>query len=123
MTEATINFIDHLVASVPDLEDLLREHLSDNFGEVLPHVFFGEIARFAVSEASQFDDGLAGEHRISSSLEALLRELDDGVATGGDITELICVSFLENLPRQGQPGDHIRDVLGPNLRAELDEVT
>jgi hypothetical protein len=43
-----VEFIDHLVAKFPALESLLSEHGADNFGEVLPHVFIGELTRDVV---------------------------------------------------------------------------
>jgi hypothetical protein len=33
----------------PDPFTLLDEHVEDNFGEILPHVFFGDLTRFIVS--------------------------------------------------------------------------
>jgi len=117
MSEATIDFIDHLVSQVPTLESALREHVSDNFGEVLPHVFLGDITRYAVAEFIRGEKGV--ERPVSQELEALLTALEAGIAAGDEIAELVCVSFLENLPRPGEPGGGIRDLLGPGLRSEL----
>jgi hypothetical protein len=122
MSEATIDFMDHLVAQVPALEPLFREHVSDNFGEVLPHVFFGDVSRYAVSEFLRSEATGAGVRRVPRELESLLAALEDGLAAGGDVTELIRVSFLENLPRLGEPGYGVRDLLGPKLRSELDAM-
>jgi hypothetical protein len=119
MSEATIDFIDCLVARVPPLQPILREHLSDNFGEVLPHVFLGEVTRYAVAEFVRSNPPGSVERRASPELESLLVELEAGVAAGGEITELIGVSFLENLPRPDEPGGGVRDLLGPQLSSEL----
>lgn len=122
MSESTIAFIDHLVAQVPVLEPAFREHVSDNFGEVLPHVFFGDLTRYAVSEFLRSEGTSAGARRVSRELESLLAELEVGLDIGGDVTELICASFLENLPKLGEPGDGVRDLLGPKLRSQLNAM-
>lgn len=41
MSEVTIDFVDRLVGRFPNLRPIFYEHLSDNPGEVLPHLFFG----------------------------------------------------------------------------------
>lgn len=37
MSETTIDFIEQLVSRYPGLKSIFDEHVSDNFGEVLPH--------------------------------------------------------------------------------------
>jgi hypothetical protein len=39
-----------------------------------------------------------------------------------EIAELMAVSFLENLPRPGEPDHEVRELLGPRLRSELDRM-
>lgn len=122
MSELTVDFIGHLVAKVPDLEPLLQEHLSDNFGEVLPHVFFGDITRFVVAEFLRAENAGTAEQASSSPLKPLLAELEDAVSQSGEVAELVCVSFLENLPRPSEPGGGVRELVGPGLRSELDRI-
>lgn len=93
-----------LVDSVPDLAPILREHLEDNNGELLPHVFFGDVTRWAVRQ----------DERDAESIDALLATLEIDYANGDDaVRELIVVSFLENLPLDSG----IRSRLGSHLRA------
>ena len=115
MSEVTIDLIDRLVGKFPTLQPLLREHLAENFGEVLPHVFFGDLTRYVASEFLQGTDyGL---------LRALLDELEHAFGVGDErITEVIAVSFLQNLPRPGEEGESLRDLLGPALRSELERI-
>ena len=112
MSESTVQFVDGLVRRVPRLEPLLREHLADNFGEVLPHVFFGDLTRLLLNEFTQ------DPH--AKPLRAVLDERDAAFA-GGDpeVTELIAVSFLQNLPERDRPGGGIRALLGPAMSAEV----
>lgn len=63
MSEPTIDLIDRLVGKFPRLEPLLREHLADNFGEVLPHLFFGDLTRYVVRE-------FAGSGTVGASVRA-----------------------------------------------------
>jgi len=120
MTKASAEFIRSLVEKHPSLDPLLREHLVD-FGEVLPHVFFGDLTRYVISEFCRFGD----DHTATDGpqLKGLLDELERAFAAGTDeVSELIAVSFLENLPRPGEEGAGVRDLLGPALRAELRRI-
>ena len=115
MSEATIALVDRLVEACAALKPLFDEHLEDNFGEVLPHVFLGEVTRHLVGEAA----GDAG----SRTVEAALRQLEDEFASGTEeVKELIAVSFLENLPESPEPGLAVRLRLGPSLKGELSRM-
>ncbi len=115
MSEATIDLIDRLVARFPGLKPLLREHLAENFGVVLPHVFMGDLTRHVVSAFTRSRDI---EH-----IWALLDELEQSFSRGDEETiELIAVSFLENLPRIGEEGAGVRVLLGPSLRSQLERL-
>ena len=121
MSEVTIDLVDRLVGLAPGLEPIFREHLSDNFGEVLPHVFFGDLTRYVVREFLLVDDRKTrhGRHRLGE-LNIILDELEEALSIGpGEVSELIAVSFLANLPRRGEEGAGIREVLGPTLKREL----
>jgi hypothetical protein len=89
MSESTQAEVRRVVESLPELKPLLREHLQSNNGEMLPHVFFGDLCRWAVAQDAV----------NSPSVEALLGLLDEDCVAGDlDVRELIVVSFLENIP-------------------------
>lgn len=117
----TIEFVEGIVERFPSLGEVFAEHVSDNFGEVLPHLFFGDLTRYVVS--AHLGVG-SGEHPedivIEHHLTAMLKDLEVAYA-GGDpeVQELIAVSFLENLPRPDEEGSGIRARLGPQLTAQL----
>ena len=93
-----------LGAAAPGLDALHREHLED-YDELLPHVFLGDVTRWLTTGAP----GPAA----ASVLAVLERHW-----TAGDeaVRNAIAVSFLENL----EPGDAaVRAALGPGLQAEL----
>lgn len=99
-----------LVWRYPDLLEPFGEHLLDNGGEVLPHVFMADVERWA--------EALVVERR--ELLIDLLAELDRALSSGCDaVVNLIDVSFVENLPYPGEPNAEIRELLPPGLRALL----
>lgn len=49
MSEVTDRFVDRLVERVDWLTPLVQDRLADNFGEVLPHAFLGEVTRQLVA--------------------------------------------------------------------------
>jgi hypothetical protein len=105
MTAATDAFCRRIASAVPGLQWVLREHLDDNFNELLPHVFFGDVTRWAETET---------ESNPQSAQVARLMEILDSsfVSQGADVRELIEVSFLENLAK----GSAVAKRLGPHLR-------
>ncbi len=120
MSEVTIDLIERLVAKYPRLKSIFDEHVSDNFGEVLPHLFFGDLTRYVISRLLDVESGVGPKHAdAEQELRALLNDLEDAYATGDEeIRELISVSFLENLPRPGEEASGVRAWLGPELAAQ-----
>lgn len=105
-----VAFIGALVWRFPQLLDAFGQHLLDNDGEVRPHVFMAEVERWA--------ERLVSERR--ELVVSLLRQLDEGVAADRPaVVNLIDVSFVENLPYDGEPGTEVRDLLPTRLRALL----
>jgi hypothetical protein len=103
MSEATIGVVDRLVERFGWLEPLLREHLADNFGEVLPHLFLGDVTRYLVTRMihewqANPDEAAAARNEVDEMLDALEQEF---MAGDEEVEDLIAVSFLENLPRKG----------------------
>jgi hypothetical protein len=112
MSERTIAVLCRLVDRFELFTPTLREHLADNFGEVLPHVLLGEMSRQLVHLAVERPDG--------RELEDVLRVLEEEFRAGEEeVRELLAVSFLENLPTPLESGHEIRDRLGAGLAAEL----
>jgi hypothetical protein len=80
-------FVNWLVDRHPGLAPVLEEHLA-TYDELLPHVFFGDVTRYALSLAR---DGEIDElNRLLGDLDAALDESEDEVAN------LVSVSFVEN---------------------------
>jgi Na+-translocating ferredoxin:NAD+ oxidoreductase RnfE subunit len=93
-------FIEKLVRLVPELRRGLEEHLKDNCGELLPHVFMGDVTRWTITHAN------AMSHRVLNSLEG-------GLATGSaEVANLILASFVENLIGEGTAVKQFKDLMG-----------
>ena len=114
MSAATVAFVGALVYAFPVLRPVLEEHLGDQEGEVLPHLFMADVERWLEREV------MNRRAQSAEEIATLLAFLEEAVATGDpEVNELIAVSFLEHLPRPGQPGSEIRDMVGPHLRRQL----
>lgn len=73
---------------IPEIGPLIDGHL-ETFGQVLPHVLFGDVTRFAV------DAHAAGWEDVEGRCLCLLeRALTDGDA---EVVNVIEVSFIENV--------------------------
>jgi hypothetical protein len=93
---------------------LLQEHLVDNGGEVLPHLFISDVARWLSANAGQQPD----------TARAVLSWLESERSCGySDVDNLIDVSLVEMLPRPGEPGAEVRGLLGPLLAAEAERLS
>jgi hypothetical protein len=111
-----IQFIEALAARFPSIQTLLQEHRDDNDGETLSHLVMADIERHAES-LSERNDGPA-ERELREILDFLEKEYsaDDN---DGEVQNVIAVSFLEHLPRPGEPGSRIRKLVGPSLMKQL----
>jgi hypothetical protein len=115
MRAAEYVFVGALVHEHPWFVDLLQEHL-DFYDGLLPHVFLADVERWA--EASLAQDSDHARLQLSKVLEFLERSMQAGPETA----ELVSVSFLELLPRPGEPGSELRSLVGPVCRAQLTTI-
>lgn len=115
MSARTVAFVGSLVHRCPWLLPVLQEHLDDQEGEVLPHLFMADVERWAEREiaASRTAEG----SHLASVLAVVDAELHDAGDT--EIGELITVSFVEHLPYPGEPNAAIRELLPPALQRAL----
>jgi hypothetical protein len=85
-----------LLERVPELRANYDEHVADN-GELLPHVFFGDVSRFVVARAAEGDDSAVGR---------CLAFLEEALDNGDELAqELVVVSFVENIAPGDAPAD------------------
>jgi hypothetical protein len=110
---AAAAFVSRVVEAVPALGRLASENRYGDRGDVLVHGFLSDIA-FREADNFRSEDPVALDE-VRAVLSVLEAEL--GVDRGVD--EAIAVSFVENLPYPGEPGDALAGELGPKLKAEL----
>ena len=114
MKAATVAFVGALVYRFPVLRPLLQEHLDDQKGEVLPHLFIADVERWVETGVK------SGDRTRREQVRALLDFLETAYSQGdADVEELISVSFLEHLPRPEETGSEIRSMVGPVLAEQL----
>jgi hypothetical protein len=102
-TKSTQEWVTKLVDAVPRLRPVLQEH-ERLYDEVLPHLFFGEVAPWAENELAT-----AGQ---SSDLLALLDIVDQGYISGdAEFRNVLEASFVEDLGEESP----VLDLLGPHL--------
>jgi len=100
----TDDLLDELANTEPALARFRDEHIAI-YGELLPHVLFGDVTRWVVAQAP-----------AAHVLQVLERHLATGDA---DVNNLIGASFLENLEREDTV---VRQALGPGLRLALEAM-
>jgi hypothetical protein len=119
MSTASIAFARKIALLSPVVTGLFDVHVKDNFGEVLPHVFLGEVTRHVIALVRD-----ASKHTVRPELKTILDTMEDGYVTGSlETRELIEASFLENLPKTKEPGSKVREMVGPNLGIKLKTMT
>jgi hypothetical protein len=118
MSASTTAFARQLAGLSPALSTLLEEHIKDNFGELLPHLFLGDVTRHIVALAQT--PVPQASFAVRRELKTILEAIEHGYVTGNaELQELIAASFLENLPTKGEPGSEIRGMVGPELGRQL----
>jgi hypothetical protein len=80
--------VETLRTAVPEFGPSIDEHVSD-FGEVLPHVLFGDLTRFVLAAHARGDADV--EQRSLDALDMALRNGDD------ETRNLVAVSFVESV--------------------------
>ena len=88
MNDQTIHFVERLVEVEPLLGPELEEHRDDNDG-VLPHVFMGDVARWAIRMTDSSET-----ERLRRTLDFMEHEYGDGKS---DVANVIGASFVEYL--------------------------
>ncbi len=114
MSAATVAFVGAMTHRCPWLMSIFAEHLNDQEGEVLPHLYMADVERWAEAEAQRASNA-------SAELAALLDFLENEFAkhAESDVGEVISASFLEHIPRPGELGSELRRLVGPSLAERL----
>ena len=98
-------FVQRLVARHPILQSLLERHL-EAFGELIPHPFMSDVARFL---EQRFDTG------DTAAVQPVLETIEAAWGHDSDIDNLTAVSFVEMLPGPNGTAVGVTELLGPHL--------
>lgn len=111
-------WIERIVAAVPQLRSLYDEHRADYDG-VLPHVFMGDVARFVTTgfASAGNEPQKPRDREAAAKVLQIMEEAAD--ARSPETIELVSVSFLENIDWESTEGRAVREAMGPQLRREL----
>jgi hypothetical protein len=114
VSREAIDAIEELVAAVPELGDVWRRH-RQQYGDPLPHLFFGDVARFAIAVADGEDEELFA--RFAAAVERLAASDEDAVEN------LVLVSFVETVEwdDRGDVLDRLGNAAGPALCGRIRE--
>ncbi|MGB3772297.1 MAG: hypothetical protein WBA00_14255 [Rhodococcus sp. (in: high G+C Gram-positive bacteria)] len=93
-----------------DLMPILQEHLDDNEGELLPHLFLSDVFRWLVANRVSCPEVVQG-------IFDLLETAYEDAGERDDVRDLIAVSGVEMIPDPGQPGAELRTLMGTRLKS------
>lgn len=114
--EQARDLVEDFVSAVPEAQPIMREHLDDNFNELVPHVLMAALTRWIIHLQLDADMGNteagALRDRALAFLEGRFSDVED---VGGQ--DVIAASFLENLHQAGSALGGLVSHLGPALRA------
>ena len=114
MSKNTTIFVSQLIVACPELAGLYRLHLVDQ-GELLPHVFMGDVTRLVVSTAKQGSN--------SNWLSRMLGYFEAELLSGNEeVAELLGVSFVENLCGEDEAIQPLLPIMGEMLRKEVKSI-
>jgi hypothetical protein len=104
-------FVEELLIAVPEVQAIYKEHTDDN-GTLLPHVFMGDVTRFALKIAQS-----ASGQEV---LRKLLVAVESGLRSGeSDVPNFVAFSFVENLCGEDEAVVLLIPLMGEATRREL----
>jgi hypothetical protein len=105
-------FVEALLGVAAETRALVKEHLRDQYGEILLHLLIADLRRFLLAAFEQGDDRVL--QRCLGLLDLALREGDD------EVENAVAVSFVEDTGWWDPSMRTFIDTWPPALRAELD---
>jgi hypothetical protein len=115
MLASEANLFEMLTNSVPSFGPMMTAHRRD-CDEVLPHVLLADFVRFLQCEVNREGPGCGALLAAMPLLEEAMGSADEA------LSELIGVSFVENLNPDHPSTDAIREAFGPNLARQYAAV-
>lgn len=112
MSALTVSFSAGIAFIFPQFLKVLEEHLSDNNQEVLPHLLISDYCRFTMNSRKAEE-----WHKV------FLDYLEENYTQCGDeVSGLISVSFIENLPYPPRETDWVFDMIGSDMKKQYNVI-
>jgi hypothetical protein len=115
-------FVKQLSDVIPEASEVVAEHVN-YYGELLPHLVFGDLTRWIIDAYRRSRGGGSGSQEAATMLKRILEVLEWAYAsnsTHASVRDTIGASFLENLHQAGADYDGLKSMLGSSLRRQLD---
>ncbi len=115
------DFISQLLKTIPDIDPIYKEHIRQNFNELLPHVFMADYYRFLVSSYKKSISDASDSDHWHQIMVHSTEVLDQALGSDDARLQELILSFLENMDPREDEYKAIRLILeqGPNLRSAL----
>jgi hypothetical protein len=111
---STEQFVQSVLDRVPELDAIHQVHIDDN-GSLLPHVFMGDVTRFALQIAQHAEQ--------MDVLRRLLELVETGLQSSDrEVVDLVAVSFIENLCGEDAAVAILIPLMGEATRRELSSL-
>lgn len=107
-------FVKSLAGRFPGLQPLLDEHIRDQHGEILSHIFFWAVVNYVLSLIR------LNSHSSLNEAREIVKFMEDHYLEGDEnyeVRNLIHVSFLEDIQHEGDVTQKLVAMLGPKLTA------
>jgi hypothetical protein len=105
------DFLPGLADDVPVLGPIVREHLEDNEGELLPHLLLSDVRQWCVEHVAT----------DPATVQQVVDGLEGAVASGDEAIEnAVAVSFVEDLMADGASGEAVLALVPPRMRAMIE---
>jgi hypothetical protein len=115
MSGTDIEFIDQLVRQHPQLRSLYLEH-SEYYEALLPHVLFGDISRYVIAQSADLDRNRYFLGSFMSAMELAI------LSNNESVTNLVQVSFIENLIGEYDLMDRLETVTSPTFLRMIKDI-
>ena len=103
--------VTRLLQGAPGLALTLDAHLESN-GEILPHVFFGDVTRYVEARVNCGD---------TETVKQILAVFEDAVSSSdAQARDLIGASFLENLETDALLFSTLAELAGPQIKVAIE---
>ncbi len=110
-----------LIEQIPEFTEVYKRHLEWNYGEVVPHMLFGQLVEFTADICHKFSE--SGDLLYKDLLDRIFDFIEAAAnAEDKDVVDLVIVSYMEHISKPeltGASGEFIKSQLRPKSRELL----